>query len=67
MNPEDCIERNIQAFLAVADMSRRPTVSWMQRVCRIGYNQSVKTLEEMERRGILARGSPWEWRWALTL
>lgn len=63
MKPEEYIERNIKKFLEVADKSRRPTTSWVQRVCRIGYNQAVHTLEEMERRGIVTRGEPWEWLW----
>lgn len=64
MQTEDYIERNIQTFIESADRSRRPTVSWVQRVCRIGYNQAMHTLEEMERRGIVTRGETWEWYWA---
>lgn len=64
MKPEEYIERNIKTLLEVADKSRRPTASWVQRVCRIGYNQAMHTLEEMERRGIVTRGESWEWLWA---
>lgn len=66
MKPDDYIERNIKTFLAAADKSRKPTPSWVQRVCRIGYNQAVCTLEEMERRQLVTKDEdePWSWKWA---
>ena len=64
MKPEDYIERNIKNFLDIADRSRRPTTSGLQRICRIGYSQAIHTLEEMERRGIVVADEPWSWKWA---
>ena len=65
MKPEQYIERNIKKVLEEADRTERPTVSSLQRVCRIGYNQATHTLEEMERQGIVSRShdEPWKWQW----
>lgn len=63
MSPNEYIERNIKKFLEGADRSIRPTTSRMQIICRIGYNQAVDTLYEMERRGILIKNEEWQWHW----
>ncbi|WP_028294040.1 hypothetical protein [Oceanobacter kriegii] len=62
--PSDYIERNIKNFLEVTDRSMKPTPSRLQRVCRIGYNQALDTLEEMERRKIVTKLGDWEWQWS---
>lgn len=59
--PEAYIERNIKVFTEQAVKGREFGTSYVQRVCRIGYNQARYTIEEMLARKIIDYAENREW------
>lgn len=53
MEAHEYIERNIKTFIADADKSKTFGCSYVQRICRIGYNQAQHTISEMHKRGLI--------------
>lgn len=61
-SPVEYLEQNIDLVLSAEKLrSVQFGVISVQRHCRIGYNQAVHTIEEMERRRLLCpiKGKPW--------
>ncbi len=63
---EDFIERNIRNFLAKASEDRIFGVSYIQRLCRIGYNQACDTRDAMIKQGIIKFSDDDGWTYQLT-
>ena len=64
MQPEEYIQRNIDAFSRDAEKGMVFGPSCLQRTCRISYNQAMHTIDEMKERGLIVSGSkPWNYRW----
>ncbi len=53
VNPDDSEEDLIHAALKVIRKSQRPTISYLQRALRIGYNKSATLVEELADLGYL--------------
>lgn len=56
MNPEEFISRNINLFLSAAgntDKNMEFGVSYIQRVCKIGYNQACHTRDKLIDDGVI--------------
>jgi len=64
--PEEYIERNIKVFTEQAPKGHEFGTSYVQRVCRIGYNQARYTIEEMLDRKIIDYAESREWTYVLT-
>lgn len=61
--PTDYIERNIKVFTEGSIKTREFGTSYVQRVCRIGYNQARYTIEEMLERKIIDYAESCEWQY----
>lgn len=53
METHEYIERNIKTFIEDADKEKRFGCTYVQRICRIGYNQAQHTIAEMHKRGLI--------------
>jgi DNA segregation ATPase FtsK/SpoIIIE-like protein len=53
METHEYIERNTKTFIDAADKKKVFGCSYVQRLCRIGYNQAQHTIEEMLNREII--------------
>lgn len=53
METHEYIDRNIKTFIDAADKQKVFGCSYVQRLCRIGYNQAQHTIAEMHKRGII--------------
>lgn len=61
--PEQYIERNIETFTNRAGTGMAFGSSYVQRVCQIGYNQAIKTIEVMLERKLIDYAKGCEWRY----
>jgi hypothetical protein len=61
MTPEEYEERNIKTLLEAGKRDGPFGVSYIQRVCRIGYNQACHTLDRAIEQGVLVRDADKEW------
>jgi len=57
------IDRNIKAFLENSNKQRAFGVSYIQRLCRVGYNQACYTRDEMLKRDIIKYSGESEWEY----
>lgn len=53
METHEYIERNIKTFVELADKEKQFGTSYVQRICRIGYNQAQHTIAEMHKLGLI--------------
>jgi len=60
---EDYIERNINIFTEKALKDKEFGTSYVQRICRIGYNQARHTIEAMLERKIIDYAENSEWNY----
>ena len=51
---EDFLDRNIRVLIDQARRDRGFGTSYVQRLCRIGYNQAAQTIERAVSQGLLA-------------
>ncbi len=61
MTPEEYEERNIKTLLEVGRRDGAFGVSYIQRVCRIGYKQACHTLDRAIEQGVLVQDTDKEW------
>jgi len=62
--PEDYYERNIKAILLHIKKDEFKDCSFIQRICKVGYNQARRTIEYGVNKGVFAEDgiSPYEFR-----
>ncbi|MFA6929244.1 MAG: DNA translocase FtsK 4TM domain-containing protein [Lentisphaeria bacterium] len=53
MDPQDEEEKLVQSAIAIILRDRRPTISYLQRALKIGYNKAATLIDELEDRGII--------------
>ena len=61
MTPEEYLDRNIKTLTEVGKRSDPFGVSYIQRVCRVGYNQACHTIDRAIEQGVLERDADCEW------
>ena len=61
MKPEEYEERNIKLLLDIGKRDDPFGVSYVQRICRIGYNQACYTIERAITQGTLEHDTEREW------
>lgn len=59
--PEEYYERNLEIYLKEGRKNCANGISHMQSVCRIGYNQSCRTIDYGISKGVLVKDSDKEW------
>lgn len=66
MTTEEYLDRNIATLQEQARKDRPFGTSYVQRLCRIGYNQACHTIDRAIEKGILVRdeGCEWNYRFA---
>lgn len=62
-SPEDFIDRNIKTFIENAENEKLFGVSYVQRICRIGYSQACYTIAEMLDRQLITVDEVKEWKY----
>jgi DNA segregation ATPase FtsK/SpoIIIE-like protein len=60
---EDFYERNVRMMDEHADKDRWFGMTYVQRICRIGYNQSCHTIEHMLNQGLIEQNPKCEWQY----
>lgn len=63
-SPEEYIERNIKVFESEADKTKVFGTSYVQRICRVGYNQACYTISAMLDRGMIQVDEVDGWKYA---
>lgn len=64
--PEEYEERNIKVLIEAGQRVRPFVVTYVQRLCRIGYNQAMHTIERAIKQGVLVRDADCEFRYRFT-
>jgi len=61
MTPEEYLDRNIKTLQESAHKDRPFGTSYVQRLCRIGYNQARHTIDRAIEKGVLVQDEGCEW------
>ena len=60
---EEYLDRNIKVLQEKARKDRAFGISYVQRLCRVGYNQACHTVERAVEQGVLVNDEERDWQY----